>query len=46
MDRRWADVSFVTEGEVAVAVAVAVEGVEGLLSFVWLADSAADKAAV
>lgn len=44
MDRRWADVSFVTEGEVAVAVAV--EGVEGLLSFVWLADSAADKAAV
>lgn len=39
MDRRWADVSFVTEGEVAA-------GVEGWLSFVWLADSAADKAAV
>jgi len=39
MDRRWADVSFVTEGEEVV-------GAEVLLSFVWLADSTADKAAV
>lgn len=42
MDRRWADVSFVTEERWRWRAA----GVEGLLSFVWLADSTADKAAV
>lgn len=44
MDRRWADVSFVTEERWRWRWRAA--GVEGLLSFVWLADSTADKAAV